>query len=226
MPVGWSSINAKTCWLGASNKNTWFCVPSTYAEDGKVIVRSVGYNHNGTTPNHDATTGRYYNPNAPTFGNENKIAGELFLGSYSFDGSEHRTEGMAFSSRPLSVSFDYSYEPLNNEKAKAEFIVCDASGKAIASAITELRATNGSTNTTLNFNGYSEFGVKAAAIKVKFKSSTASVPAINIPSGGDLNEYSFNDIGNGLRNNTLPANSYHAVATGSVLAIDNVKLNY
>ncbi len=82
------------------------------------------------------------------------------------------------------------------------------------------------TSTTLNFNGYSEFGVKAAFIKVKFISSTASVPSINIPTGDSLNEYSLNNVGNGLRNNTLDANSYHALATGSVLTIDNVKLNY
>ncbi len=226
MPVGWASINAKTCWSGASNKNTWFCVPSTYAEDGKVVVRSVGYNHNGTTPSHDSTTGRYYNPNAPIFGDNNKITGELFLGTYSYDGSEHRTEGVSFNSRPISVTFEYSYIPLNNEKAKAEFAVCDAAGNTIASTTTELRMSATPTSTTLNFNGYSEFGVKAAFIKVKFISSTASVPSINIPTGDSLNEYSLNNVGNGLRNNTLDANSYHALATGSVLTIDNVKLNY
>lgn len=226
MPVGWASINAKTCWDRASNINTWFCVPSTYSEDGRVVIRSVAYDHNGTTPNVGHKTAQYFNPNAPTFADANKVAGELFLGSYSYDGSEHRSEGSAFSSRPVSVTFDYSYEPLNSERAKVEIMVCDASGRTIASNSTELRATTSFTSTTLNLNGYSDFGVKAAYIKVKFISSTATVPAISIPSDKDLNEYKLNNIKNGLQNNTLPANSYHAVATGSVLTIDNVKLNY
>ena len=79
---------------------------------------------------------------------------------------------------------------------------------------------------TLDINGYSEFGVKAAFIKVKFVSSTAPVPSIVVPSGDSLNEYNLNKISNGLKNNTLDPNTYHAFAIGSVLTIDNVKLNY
>ena len=226
MPKGWVSINEKTCWTGATNKNTWFCVPSTYAENGQVVIRSVGFNHNGTTPGVDAHTGRYYNASAPTFADANKIAGELFLGNYSFNGNETRKDGISFVTRPASISFDYSYEPMNNEKAKVEVTVCDAKGNAIASTTANLSGTSGFTNMTLQLNGYSEFGVKAASIKVKFISSTATVPGINIPTDDALNEYKLNNIGNGLQNNTLAANSYHAVATGSVLTIDNVKLNY
>lgn len=29
-PEGWASVNAKTCNLGASNKNSWYCIPSTF----------------------------------------------------------------------------------------------------------------------------------------------------------------------------------------------------
>lgn len=221
-PNGWASINEKTCWTGASNINTWFCVPSTYAENGVVTVRSVGYDHDGTTPPNYAKTAVYYNENAPTFGQGKQIAGELFLGSYSFNGSETRNEGVAFSSRPISITFDYSYAPLNNETASAEFTVCDASGKEIASVSENLVAASSMISKTIKINRYSEFGGKAAAIKIKFKSSTASLPAINIPSGSALKEKD----GVHLSNGTLDANSYHAVATGSVLKIDNVTANY
>ncbi|MCM1489404.1 MAG: DUF4493 domain-containing protein [Muribaculum sp.] len=221
-PDGWATINAKTCYTGASNINTWFCVPSTYAENGKVIIRSVGYDHNGTTPDNYNKTLVYYNNKAPSFGEGKQIAGELFLGSYKFDGSEHRTEGIEFNSRPVSVTFSYKYEPLNNENASAEFIVCDASGNEIAKATDKLDAASEETSKTLQFNGYSKFGVKAAIIKAKFKSSTATLPYINIPTGSALKEKD----GVHEKNETLDANTYNAVAVGSVLTIDDVSLGY
>lgn len=221
-PDDWATINAKTCWTDANNKNTWFCVPSTYVENGKVIIRSVGYDHNGTTPDNCKKTGVYYNDKAPSFGDGKQIAGELFLGSYLFNGTEKRAEGINFSSRPSSVTFKYTYTPLNNETANAEFIVCDASGKEIASASENLSAKSSETTKTLPFNGYSEFGAEAAIVKVKFKSSTASLPAISIPSGTALKEKD----GVHLSNETIDPDSYHALAVGSVLTITSVNFNY
>lgn len=225
MAEGWASVNAMTCYEGASNKNTWFCVPSTYEENGVMVVRSVGYNHNGTTPGVSKKTAQYYCSNTPSFTDAQKAAGELFLGSYTYDGSEHRNEGVAFSSRPASISFDYMYAPLANETAGVEVDIIDASGVVLASAKDNLSAASAMTTKTLSFPAYT-FGSKAASIKVKFVSSTAAVPAITIPTGSALNEYSLNGVTNGLRNNTLADNAYHALATGSVLKVDNVKFNY
>ena len=61
---------------------------------------------------------------------------------------------------------------------------------------------------------------KAASVQIRFRSSTAAVPPIQIPTGSALNEHQ------GLGNKTIDANAYHAVATGSVLEIDNVHLGY
>lgn len=225
IPAGWSSINAKTCWTGASNLNTWFCVPSTYVENGIATIRSVGFNHAGSTPGVDKTTVRYYNANVPAFADSNKVAGELFLGEYSFNGSEQRNEGKTFTSRPRSLSFEYSYNSLNGEKGRVVVEVLDASGNAIAAGSSELEATGSMTVRTIPLSGYS-FGSRAAQVKIKFISSNAGVPAINIPSGDDLNEYKLNGIGNGLKNNHLSANSYHAFASGSELKVTKVKFNY
>lgn len=229
MPAGeWTSINRKTCYTGSTNKNTWFMVPSTFQENGQVIIRSVGYNHSGTTPATYAQTAVYYNPNAPTFTDANKVAGELFLGEYNYtSGKESRNEGYPFSTRPQYLTFDYKYTPVGNEKGYVEISVLDAGNNVIASGSSDLINTeNEMRKMTVTISGYNEFGVKAASIRVKFKSSKSSVPAIVIPTGDALNEYKLHNIGNGLRNNTLSANSYHAYASGSELVIDNLKLNY
>lgn len=224
-PTGWATVNPKTCYTGSSNTNTWFLVPSTYVENGAAILRNVGYDHAGTTPGTTKETAVYYCKNTPTFANANKCAGELFLGSYSFDGSEHRVDGISFNSRPLSMTFDYSYAAQNGESAKVEISLLDASGNVIASANDNLSAASSMTSHTVNLPGYG-FGKKAASIRVRFVSSTAAVPYITVPTGDALNEYKLNGIGNGLKNNTLSANTYHAYAAGSVLTVDNVKLNY
>lgn len=221
-PVGWASVNQKTCYEGSSNINTWFLVPSTFAENEETTVRSVAFNHAGTTPAVDKRTAKYYNNNVPSFADNQKAAGELFLGSYSFDGTEHRSEGMAFASRPASISFQYRYSPLNGEKATAEIAVVDEAGKTIASGSMLLDAASSMTEKTISLSGY-PFGTKASRILVKFKSTNASVPAITVPSGDSgLAEFS----GVHLSNTTKAANDYKAFASGSVLTVDNVKLNY
>ena len=70
------------------------------------MIRSVGYHHDGTNP---AGSGgnfntKYYCENAPA--ELERSAGELFLGEYSFTGG--RTDGITFTSRPSSLTFDYS----------------------------------------------------------------------------------------------------------------------
>lgn len=220
-PDGWASINAKTCYSGASNINTWFCVPSTYVENGAVVIRNVGYDHAGTTPGNYNRTAVYYNNKAPSFGSGKQAAGELFLGSYSFDGSEHKTPGIALSSRPSSLSFDYKYTSVDNDIAMAEIQVLNASGEVIASGSTQLQTQSSMAGATVTLPAYA-YGAKAASVRISFKSSNNDLPPINIPTGSDLKELDGVQLGNG----TLDANTYHALAVGSVLTIDNVKLNY
>ncbi|MDE6536973.1 MAG: DUF4493 domain-containing protein [Muribaculaceae bacterium] len=220
VPNGWANLNELTCWTGSSNKNTWFMVPSTFADDGKVVVQSVGYHHAGTTP---ATSGgafnmKYYCENAPSDGQLEKAAGELFLGSYSFDGTAHRNDGITWNTRPATVSFDYSYSSVNNEKGEAYARVLDAAGETIASGRLLLEAGDNQRG-EIPLSGYT-FGKKAAKIEVGFLSTQSGVsPKVNIPTGSALKE-------SGNSTNKIGANEYHAVALGSKLTIDNVKLGY
>ncbi len=221
MPDGWATINDLTCWLGSNNKNTWFLVPSTYETEGKVRLLSVGYNHNGTTP--PATSGIYYCETPPS--DLKRAAGELFLGSYTFDGNEKRVDGMDISSRPSYLQFDYSYTPEGDDKGVCEIKLLDASGKTLVEKSMDL------TNTYLTvrdkvripLDSY-PFLSKATKIQICFKSSDSQTPPIHIPSGKELDE--GRTWTNFTSSKALSANSYHALATGSVLEIDNVHLGY
>lgn len=223
-PTSWASINSKTAYLGSTNINTWFVAPSTLGNNGRVTIRSVGYNHSGTTPSLTKKTSVYYCQTAPTFADANKAAGELFLGSYSYDGTEHRVDEIDFSSRPSSLTFSYTYTSVNGEKGYAYFNLLDATGAVIATYTAELEAAPSVTSKTINFSSYPA-GKKAAKIQLGFKSTTASVPAINVLSGTNLKESSVT----ALNFTNPPAINYStckAVATGSELTIHGVSLGY
>ncbi|MDE5840671.1 MAG: PCMD domain-containing protein, partial [Muribaculaceae bacterium] len=227
-PADWATVNTKTAWKDSQNKNTWFIVPSSWLDDSskRGVMRNVGYNHNGTTPGKSggAFNTTYYCTNAPTSQQLEKAAGELFLGTYLFNGTEQRSDGIGFASRPSSLSFDYKYELKENMTDKGyaliEIIASDNSviqhKKLDLDAVSEMKTVN------VEFN-YEFFGKKASKLIVHFKSSNkeqaAEIP-IYIPSGSKLNE------GQGLGNGKIDANSYKALATGSVLTIDNVKVHY
>ena len=153
-PIGWASINANTCWNGSSNINTWYTVPSTWADNGNVTVRSVGYSHSGSDLGNTKETAVYYCKNTPTFGAGERISGELFLGTYSFDGNESRTDGITFGSRPASLSFDYTYAPYGDEKGLAYVAVFDESGRIIATGSMNLNSVGVMTTETISLSGY------------------------------------------------------------------------
>lgn len=222
LPADWATVNDLTAWSGSSNKNTWFIVPSSWleTETEKGYMRNVGYNHAGTTPSKSggAFNTKYYCENSPADNQLIHAAGELFLGTYSFNGTESRSEGIAFASRPQSISFDYEYNPINGDKGYAMIKVFDANGSELGGEVLDIES--GAGTKTIDFN-YGRFGGKATKLVVTFKSSNQGANApINIPQGSDLNEHA------GLGNNTIKVNSYNAVATGSVLKVDNITTHY
>lgn len=224
--TGWASVNDLTASMGSSNMNTWFVVPSTFAENGEVRLRSVGYNHAGESPS-DSKNGwstDYYSKNAPSDSQFEKAAGELFLGSYPYtdNGTGVRTDGIAHGSRPSSMSFSYRYTSVANEQGEAYVTLLDASGAVIATKTVRLTSASSNTNVTVTLPSY-PFGKKAASIKLGFRSTASGVvPSINIPTGSALKE----SPGSLANLKAIPVNAYKAVATGSQLWLDNVKLNY
>lgn len=230
--TGWATLNPLTYYVNASPQNTWFMVPSTYMENGAVKVRSVAYSHNGTEPagaSNGFLSANYYNGTAPSF--EFRTSGELFLGTYNFTGSESRTDGINFTTRPSSVTFDYSYEPYEGETGEVYVAVLNAANQVI-STVTKTISSASNSKMTINLPDYA-FGAKAAKLQIRFRSSSGNV-STNVPSGSALNEN--RDADNSVANAHVsppagkgfhvPDNKYKALSTGSILTIDNVTLNY
>ncbi len=220
-PNEWATVNDLTAYSESKILNTWFVVPSTYVENEQAIIRTVGYHHNGTKPSKSGSfwSTNYYCTNTPSLDQLNVAPGELFLGTYSFDGAEHRTDGIGFASRPSSISFDYNYTTSKNDEdtGYALIEILDADNNKLG---TKTFVLSGSGTETINFS-YSKLGKKAAKLIVSFKSSNKGTSApIYIPKGDELKE------GQSLTNMSIKANKYHALATGSVLTIDNVKATY
>lgn len=214
LPDKWATINAKTAWENATNQNTWYVVPSSWVENGEALMRNVGYNINGDNIPDDSWAFATYNRNAPAQNQLIKAAGEIFLGEYTFNGSEQRSDGIAFASRPSSISFDYEYTPTGDDKGYAYIKIIDKTGNILGEKQFSL---SGSGTESIDFN-YGNFNAKATKLIINFKSSNSDIP-INIPSGDQLNDGKTG-------NNDIPQNKYKAVATGSILKIDNVVAHY
>lgn len=222
-PQGWANLNALTCNPNSAFMNTWYVVPSTYSENGAVVLRSVGYNHNGPDHEGPTTIATYYSTNHPEDSELNKAAGELFLGSYSLN---NRVDGQSWTTRPSTLSFDYSYRANNNEQGEAYIRILSASGAILSEQTVLLSNTASMVRKTVNLNGY-PFGEKATKIQLGFKSTKSGVtPAINIPTGSALQEPQINRNNYLVNTPLITTNQYKAVATGSVLTVDNVKLGY
>ncbi|MCH5223927.1 MAG: DUF4493 domain-containing protein [Muribaculaceae bacterium] len=231
VPAGeWATLNPLTCFignLGSNTPNTWGTVPSTFIQDGAVVVRTVGYSHSpislGTTNN----STRYYCTNTPSESSLSKSAGELFLGSYVYDGSAKRSNGVSFSSRPSSFDFSYKYVAVNNEKGYVSVIIRDEKGEVVDSQSTELDSASTLTNLSLPLS-YSLTSKKAKTIEISFKSTKSSSPSIVIPS--DLNEgFTMGDLTSIVTGGNIlvkDANTYKAFAKGSELTVSNLKFSY
>lgn len=224
---GWATLNDFTCYGQSRNQNTWYMVPSTWTEGEKTVIRSVGYHHDGEDikKSDNGTSMDYYCKTIPS--NFNKTSGELFLGSYKYENDgEQRENGISWSSRPSTLSFDYTYTGLNDEKGEAYVVILGENDEELVRKTVLLDNTDSEKTVTVGLDGY-QFGKKAEKLVLSFKSTQSDVaePYIKVPSGSELREEGL-DATHYIGNRYIADNSYHAVATGSVLTIDNVTLGY
>lgn len=230
-PEGWASINKKTCYENSTNKNTWFMVPSTIANNEEVLIRSVAYDHEGNGPdpdNHGVIVRQKYCRNYPS-SFANYSAGELFLGSYEYNGKETRNEGIEFNSRPKSISFNYTYQPqiVDNIAEQGEIVVevLDKEKNIIGRGSSLLSRTDFSTFLEVPIIGYEDkFNIKGNFIKVKFISSKSNSPAAPKPT--DLNDVNTSTPNAVHWGHEVATNKYKALCTGSELIVSNVSFNY
>lgn len=119
-----------------------------------------------------------------------------------------------FSSRPSSITFDYSYQSLENsgEQFVVEILVYSEAGTVIGSA----KLTGGNETNFITHTLPIEYTIqdqKANQIKILFASSDSSNPQIIT---GEISTYNYQGS----------LTTYTSVNYGSTLKIDNVKLNY
>lgn len=115
------------------------------------------------------------------------------------------TYGIAFASRPSSLSFYYKFTEVNGQKGSAEVTVFDAAGNKLASNSFEISAQNAYVLKTLPLE-YAAGAAKAARVEVIFRSSAPGV------------SFGKSDLtwGSG-------SSQTH---TGSMLYIDDIEFNY
>lgn len=222
LPANWYDINAETAKQDVSNYNTWYVVPSSWLDNGMGYMRNVGYNHKGRIiedqPSNKITQ---YCSDHPSDEELQKAAGVLSVGQYDFTTSS--SDGIPYSSRPTSISFDYQYKLEAKEKKSDEgyalIEILDSNDKSLG--FKEFRLTPTDKGKESILLTYEKFGAKASKLKIVFKSSYQQIPPIHIPTGNELD-----DGKSGAGDKTIPTNSYHAVATGSELWIDNVTAHY
>lgn len=217
----WASINSKTFYLGSTSKNTWFMVASTFMQsDGEVLIRSVAYDHAGIEPKESggAFSVTSYCTNYPDR-IANRVAGELFLGNYSFDGTDHRNEGIDFGARPSKFVFNYKYQPYKSDSGLVEVKIISSDGTVISSISKELEESNEMKEIAVDMPLY-EFGSKPSILCINFVSST-HVPVLTRENSEiDLSADSKAAGGD------ISTNSAHALSTGSELTVSNLRFNY
>lgn len=133
--------------------------------------------------------------------------GEIWIGT-SNDSGGHASEGHAFASRPNSMTFWYQYESFNEEKFYMQVVLKAADGTIVASnEIPKGEEGDPRGNTiTLPFTYSPDVHKKVSSIYMVFKSSSGSVDS---------------------KKRTMEISGQEQTARiGSVLRIDDIKLNY
>ena len=135
--------------------------------------------------------------------------GYLFTGH--FDKSNDTYElGILHTSRPLSISFNYSYQPVTGDQCIAYAKLYNKQKEEIAATLTFSSSTQLNTTTQTLYFHYSNITSKAQYIGVFFQSGTDKDISKMSHINGDYNASPF---------------KYDRIV-GSVLKIDNVVLNY
>ena len=224
-PKQWANTNAKTFAGGSANINTWYLQPSAYltrdpvfSQSFAVELVSTAFDPKGQSiPPYAQTSQPYldYSPIVPDIAY--RAAGKLFLGSYSYDPAtvtETYNEGIAWSSRPMSLNGYYRFRPCDADRndcglARVELLgKIDGRETVIASGETRLALALSYTAFSVPLS-YKYYGVKATRIKVMFASSA-----------------SIGTIADETSSIVTVADPVSSRSLGSRLWIDNVTLAY
>lgn len=225
-PSGWVDVNAKTMPNRPATENTWYVVPSTYKGGNEsqnwVTMANVGWDNRGKHIKRTfgvATVPAITELNTPEK-ISHKSAGRLFLGSYSYNhsnGTETYDEGIAFTSRPKGISFDYKYFDRSlGDYGYAKVQVLNKEGGAttvLAEKVIELHPSDSFTKIEENLE-YKVTDKKATHIAVMFCSS---IDGKTMKQSDEDQKIKLLDISQCKEN---------CKQTGAELTVDNIKLIY
>lgn len=233
-PIGWATVNSKTMHKDFGVENTWYTVSSLdqingYSGKG-VCLRNVAWDNAGgdienVTSWNEVSIGNLNTPSKIQY----KAAGRLFLGAYSYDHStntEIYDEGIPFTSRPSSISFQYKYiaYPVGADQGYVKIsLEHREEGKVpivLAESYLPLEEKNDYGEVTIELD-YKEKGFtyniscpKATHLSIMFCSSVEGKTK------------SVSDETAKIRLEQIANCKSIATITGSELFIDNVKLGY
>jgi hypothetical protein len=178
-----------------------------------MVVRNVAWDAAGEEiPNQNQTgnlsCSNYYNPNVPSQW-AHRSAGKLFLGTYSFDGSnETINEGVGFTSRPSTLTGYYKFD--NDEQDPDEYGVVSVrllnGTRVIATGTAHLTATTGE---------YCQFSIDLDYV---VKNSRPTTLKIMITSSNHTSEADIRT--------TTYVGKPECCSRGAALTIDNLKFKY
>ncbi len=205
----WATSNSMTAGNWGFSSCFYNAYSGTYSGTGSsgkgAVIRSTGWAN--TSANTYTALG----------GNCNQVSpGILFMGEFSYDHATNTQTislGRPFTSRPSSVTFDYTYAPVSGESWDVVVVVEHRSGSNVTElargSYTSGQSVGSFTSMTVPLT-YSNKSLKATHAYVYFRSSTASSPAKQNIKGSASAFQGYSD-------------SRYA---GSELTIDNIVFKY
>lgn len=188
----WSTTNPTTTGADTKHGTAYYIQYSgVQHKDGGVEISTIGWGYGSTFTEKLGCKPKIVTP------------GALFVSSF-VDGKI--VEGHPIASRPSKLSFNYKYQPLDNDKFVVSISLLDATGSLIAEGKEQIGNASGVCKLAINYS--SENKQKAAQIKIRFESGTnKSYKGIH----GNVSDWQGNS---------------DSRIIGSVLTIDDVELIY
>lgn len=183
---------------------------SASSGNNAMVIRNVAWDLNGASIDDNVQTGNtsfsnYYCDNIPSV--SNRSAGKLFLGSYSYNGTETYNEGINFDTRPISLKGSYKYvNDSQDAEEKGTVTVQILNGETvIASGNTELGVMAEYAEFVVPLN-YTDINLKATQLRIMISSS---------------NHENESDI-----KTTNYCNKDECCSRGAMLTVDNLTFSY
>lgn len=190
-------------------------IETTGASGKGAVIRTVGWGSGNTAWSDKGSSGttKYIDAGLLHLGASRTTRPSGYSDRTGTIGTADLDCGIAFGSRPASLSFKYMYTAKNSaDKGLAEFWLKDSQGNTLASGTRQLEATGSWTEVTLPMVSPAQGTAKAAKLYVKFLST--------------YSEEFLTKTDDNLSGPGFTGNGGKGTFMGSQLSIDDITLNY